>query len=544
MVDSLALHSSYSSVRLESFLFTEEAFRDIKARLKPGGVFIMYNWYRQGWLVCRLAKLGRVGLRLPAARRIDPVSRCHLVPTTICAITPRISWLATQLRSVAGVDPGRSSRPTKFFWLYHRPPFNLRINGFGRRLPSNRPRRANPIHEIGPVEVELRARRVSCPPTTGRSSYLREPAIPALNLRGMAIVAVLSLVILLHVSPRCARARPNAQMFFLGAGFMLLETKGVVHMALLFGSTWMVNSIVFFAILFMILLSNLYVLAVRPRRLWPYYLVLLAALPDQPTRADGYFLALPGATKVIASCAVVYLPVFFAGVIFATAFRSSVRPDIDFGSNVGGIILGGLTEYLSLIFGFNALVGIAIGYYALSALFGRRLGAVIAVNTMPDLHSWDLTTAEARDLQLRLAAQVDAQRPLPAYETIAGADVSYDRRAKWLHAAVVVLRAGTFEVLDRSGVLAEARFPYVPGLLTFREAPAVIEAYRKLKVRPDILICDGQGIAHPRGSAWRPISDCSLAFPRSAVQNPGFLASTTSPAPSAATGHRCPIRAN
>ena len=59
---------------------------------------------------------------------------------------------------------------------------------------------------------------------------------------------------------------------------MLLETKGVVHMALLFGSTWVVNSIVFFAILVMILLSNLYVLAVRPRRLWPYYALLIAAL--------------------------------------------------------------------------------------------------------------------------------------------------------------------------------------------------------------------------------------------------------------------------
>jgi deoxyribonuclease V len=116
----------------------------------------------------------------------------------------------------------------------------------------------------------------------------------------------------------------------------------------------------------------------------------------------------------------------------------------------------------------------------------------------PELHSWDLTTAEARDLQLKLAAQVDAKCPLKAYETIAGADVSYDRYAKWLHAAVVVLRAGTFEVLDRSGVLAEARFPYVPGLLTFREAPAVIEAFRKLSVRPDVIICDGQGIAHPR----------------------------------------------
>jgi hypothetical protein len=77
------------------------------------------------------------------------------------------------------------------------------------------------------------------------------------------------------------------------------------------------------------------------------------------------------------SCLVVYLPVFFAGVIFATLFRASSQPDVDFGSNLGGIILGGLSEYLSLILGFNALIGIAIGYYALSAFFSRRSGILV-----------------------------------------------------------------------------------------------------------------------------------------------------------------------
>ncbi len=81
---------------------------------------------------------------------------------------------------------------------------------------------------------------------------------------------------------------------------------------------------------------------------------------------------------------------------------------------------------------------------------------------------------------------------------MAGADVSYELRGKWLYAAVVVLRMGTWEVIDRSEITAEARFPYVPGLLSFREAPPVIEAFRKLTVHPDVLICDGQGIAHPR----------------------------------------------
>jgi deoxyribonuclease V len=114
------------------------------------------------------------------------------------------------------------------------------------------------------------------------------------------------------------------------------------------------------------------------------------------------------------------------------------------------------------------------------------------------LHSWNVSTAEARDLQLDLAARVDRSRAMAPIETVAGADVSYDLRGKWLYAAVVVLRMGTWEVIDRSGIIAEARFPYVPGLLSFREAPPVIEAFTKLTVRPDVLICDGQGIAHPR----------------------------------------------
>jgi hypothetical protein len=161
-------------------------------------------------------------------------------------------------------------------------------------------------------------------------------------------------------------------MFFLGAGFMLLETTGVVHMALLFGATWMVNSIVFFAILTMILLANLYVARVNPRRLWPYYLLLLSTLGLNSMIPMAEFLALPGSSKLIVSCAFVFLPVFFAGVIFASAFRLSKRPDVDFGSNTGGIILGGLSEYLSLVLGFNHLLWVAIGFYLLSAFLRPR----------------------------------------------------------------------------------------------------------------------------------------------------------------------------
>jgi len=154
---------------------------------------------------------------------------------------------------------------------------------------------------------------------------------------------------------------------------MLLETKGVVHMALLFGSTWVVNSVVFFAILVMILLANLYVLAVRPRKLMPYYALLILGLVVNALVPMDRFLALGVVARTVASCAVVFIPVFFAGVIFATAFRDSKRPDVDFGSNVFGIILGGLSEQLSLVIGFNYLLLVAVAYYLLSAVLRPRL---------------------------------------------------------------------------------------------------------------------------------------------------------------------------
>jgi deoxyribonuclease V len=114
------------------------------------------------------------------------------------------------------------------------------------------------------------------------------------------------------------------------------------------------------------------------------------------------------------------------------------------------------------------------------------------------LHRWDLSPAEARDLQRELASRVDTSRPLPPCRTIAAADVSYDRGDDRLFAAVVVVDAGTGELVERAGLVGTARYPYVPGLLSFREAPAILEAFEKIQTRPDVLICDGQGTAHPR----------------------------------------------
>jgi SAM-dependent methyltransferase len=368
VVDSLVLHSGYSSLRLESFLFTEEAFRDIKAKLKPGGVFAMYNVYRQGWVVGRLAKMAEkvfgakpIVICLPYLAEITPQgSRSNhftllLVGDTNCAKTAAIR---------ARFDSGGA------FWLNERPKYNRSINGFGPEPPKLGTQEDQGWLKIAPASIDTRGIKW-LPTDDWPYLYLREPAIPWLNLRWLLLISVISVAILYCFAP-VRTLRPKGQMFFLGAGFMLLETKGVVQMALLFGSTWIVNSIIFFAILVMILFSNLFVAWARPQRLWGWYVLLIAALALSASVPLHHYLDLAGPARVVVSCAVVFAPIFLAGVIFATVFRDSLNPDIDLGSNIAGVILGGLSEYLSLMMGFNSLLMIAIGYYVLSAWLGSR----------------------------------------------------------------------------------------------------------------------------------------------------------------------------
>ncbi len=87
---------------------------------------------------------------------------------------------------------------------------------------------------------------------------------------------------------------------------------------------------------------------------------------------------------------------------------------------------------------------------------------------------------------------------MPAWTTLAAADVSFNRGGRTLYAAVVVVEAGTLAVIERVGLAVPGKFPYVPGLLSFREAPPLLEAFDRLRTRPDIVLCDGQGLAHPR----------------------------------------------
>src|SRR5262245_11555618 len=114
------------------------------------------------------------------------------------------------------------------------------------------------------------------------------------------------------------------------------------------------------------------------------------------------------------------------------------------------------------------------------------------------LHSWNLTQAQAVALQRELAPRVRTDIPLKRCDLIAGADISYNRYSTTLHAGVVVLRTYDWSVVEKQGVRGEATFPYVPGLLSFREIPVLLQAFALIQVEPDLVMLDGQGIAHPR----------------------------------------------
>jgi len=114
------------------------------------------------------------------------------------------------------------------------------------------------------------------------------------------------------------------------------------------------------------------------------------------------------------------------------------------------------------------------------------------------LHDWQVTPAEARAIQTALGPRVEL-KPLPdCMGLVAGADVSVGRERELVFAAVLVFRFPALDVIEEAVACQPASFPYVPGLLSFREGPALVAAFRKLKRTPDLVIFDGQGLAHPR----------------------------------------------
>jgi deoxyribonuclease V len=115
------------------------------------------------------------------------------------------------------------------------------------------------------------------------------------------------------------------------------------------------------------------------------------------------------------------------------------------------------------------------------------------------LHDWNLSPQQAIEIQKQLCYEVESQdRFDETVKTVAGIDLGYDVKNDTSRAVVVVLSFPELELLETSEARMPIQFPYVPGLLSFRETPVAVKALEKLKVTPDVILCDGQGFAHPR----------------------------------------------
>ncbi len=113
-------------------------------------------------------------------------------------------------------------------------------------------------------------------------------------------------------------------------------------------------------------------------------------------------------------------------------------------------------------------------------------------------HSWDLSPQEAIKLQEELKEKIILKKGFSKIKRIAGADISFSKKSNRAYAAVIVFSFPELEILEEEYTIGNLSFPYIPGLLTFREGPLLIETFKKIKIEPDVIIFDGQGIAHPK----------------------------------------------
>ena len=338
--DSLTLTSSIANLRLESFLFTQDSLNAAKAALTPDGVLVLYNYYREPWLIEKLAGM---------------VSRSF----------GRDSFVSTY------GGQGRGA---------------VIING--PRLANSEVANAAPYREeatTGATRLRVTGEGLmgmtSIPPATDDWPfvYLPRPSFPGLYLRGLLLVAGISLAGIWLIAPRSALRRFDWHMFFLGAAFALLEVKALIVFALLFGSTWIVNSLVFFAILASVLIAVRVNVIFRVRRIWIFYSLLFGMLAlNLIVRPETLLFANVFARYAVAS-GLIFAPVFLANVIFSNSFRDTETADIAFASNLLGIMTGGMLEYLSMLFGYHALLWLVIAFYALAMMLRvKHQGAAVS----------------------------------------------------------------------------------------------------------------------------------------------------------------------
>jgi SAM-dependent methyltransferase len=321
--DSLTLVSTSASLRLESFLFTDEAFASVREHLEPNGVFVMYNDYRQPWLVAKLDRM------LTQTFGTKPLLRIYERSRATFASGPAVASLA------GGTPLGDRTDPV-------------------------------PRSGGGPVVSAT---------DDWPFLYVRQPSVARFYVATLAFMLIFALLSVLAVARRTATPirRFSPHFFVLGAAFLLLETRSIVSFSLLFGTTWIVNALTFFAILASVLLGIAVNLRFPIRRKAIPYGALLVTLLVAFLLPPESLLIDPPVLRYVLASAVAFAPVFLANIIFTNSFRDTATADMAFASNLLGAVAGGTLEYLALVTGYRALLIVVallyVGAFVLATRF-------------------------------------------------------------------------------------------------------------------------------------------------------------------------------
>jgi len=338
LLDSHTTSSHFSNIRIDNFVYTEEAMRAARRLLRPDGLFIVKFWVGTPWIAGRLQGL----------------------------IENAFGRAPIQVQSDQGYAAGGlqiSGSDGRFF-----------ISGSESRMAAalDTPGVKDYIRAHGDFAVQ------SATVTTDDWPYFyqHEPGLP------LSVIAISAAVLLMWTwATRRTSDYPltiHWHFFFLGAGFLLLEAQIVSQAALLFGTTWVVNSIVVSVLLLLIVVAN-FAVSARPRLPLPVAyggLFFCGAVSYLIPPQSLFFASLW--VKVGITAVVLCLPVLFAGIVFIRSFAQAGFASDALGSNLFGALVGGLLESLSFWLGMKSLTLLALGLYLGSALALRARARSLA----------------------------------------------------------------------------------------------------------------------------------------------------------------------
>lgn len=332
LLDSHTMFSAMSSLRLENYVYTIQSIRSAYDMVRPGGILTLTFATQAGeWISDRIYS---------------------------------IIWEATGVPPIMVQLPGHGRT-----WIVGK---EVSLAGVTAAIPFQR------------IEPTRMIEWIRVPTDDWPFLYLRPGTFPMGYLAvigGLLLIAFFGARVVFGES-LFRRGRFDLPLFLMGAAFLLIETRGIVDLSLLFGSTWIVNVSVFAGILLMALLANFYVQRFRPAGIEPFFFLLVAALLLNYFVRPGMLLDLSLWVRGIVGGLANAIPVGFAGVIFSIFFRRSKDPAASLGSNLLGALVGGCLEYLSMMVGLKALALVALVIY-LSVLFlyRTRMGAGESVAT-------------------------------------------------------------------------------------------------------------------------------------------------------------------